>query len=238
MLSDASGSVTDTYIYDAFGTLIASTGTTSNNFLYAGEEFDPNLGLYYLRARYMNTSSGRFCTTDSYEGSVFDPASLHKYLYTHSNPIDNTDPSGKFEIAVQTQTISLLNILVNAIGIGLITIVFDKLAKRHAGRLQVQGKDLVSRFGSDTISYAWSQPSPLRAAVAIFELEHLRLQLTADQLDRRDEAFADAQRFIVNASAGGGTGPRKITFQNRFLSAKYNDARVDIEVLAGLAFVP
>ena len=37
--------VTDTYQYDAFGRLIASTGTTSNNFQYSGEQFDGNLGL-------------------------------------------------------------------------------------------------------------------------------------------------------------------------------------------------
>src|SRR5437867_6970352 len=40
--------VTDTYQYDAFGRLIASTGTTSNNFQYSGEQFDGNLGLQLL----------------------------------------------------------------------------------------------------------------------------------------------------------------------------------------------
>jgi RHS repeat-associated protein len=57
-----------TYDYDAFGNLIHSTGTTPNNYLFAGEQFDPDLGLYYNRARYLNTANGRFWSMDTYEG--------------------------------------------------------------------------------------------------------------------------------------------------------------------------
>jgi len=94
LLTDTSGNVTDTYDYDAFGNLIHSTGTTPNNYLFAGEQFDPDLNLYYNRARYLNISTGRFWSMDSYEGTRFDPTSLHKYLYTGGNPVDRTDPSG------------------------------------------------------------------------------------------------------------------------------------------------
>jgi hypothetical protein len=34
-----------TYDYDAYGNLIHATGTTSNNYLFAGEQFDPDLGI-------------------------------------------------------------------------------------------------------------------------------------------------------------------------------------------------
>ena len=93
-LADDSGNVTDKYVYDAFGNLISSYGSTKNDFLFAGEQFDPVTGLYYLRARYMNPSVGRFITMDSYEGSIDDPVSLHKYLYANANPVSNSDPSG------------------------------------------------------------------------------------------------------------------------------------------------
>ena len=59
-LTSQSGAVTDTYDYDAFGNLINSAGTTPNNYLFAGEQYDPALGLYYNRARYLNTITGRF----------------------------------------------------------------------------------------------------------------------------------------------------------------------------------
>ena len=93
-LADESGKVTDKYVYDAFGNLISSYGSTKNDFLFCGEQFDPVTGLYYLRARYMNPSVGRFITMDSYEGSIDDPVSLHKYLYANANPVSNSDPSG------------------------------------------------------------------------------------------------------------------------------------------------
>ena len=97
-LTDTAGVITDTYTYDAFGHLIASTGTTPNDYLYSGEQFDGHLGFYYLRARYMNTDSGRFWTQDTYEGVKEDPSSLHKYLYTNADPVNNVDPSGHFSI--------------------------------------------------------------------------------------------------------------------------------------------
>ncbi len=62
-LTDSTGAVTDTYTYDAFGNLISSTGTTPNHYLYAGEQFDSDLNLYYNRARYLDVRSGRFWTT-------------------------------------------------------------------------------------------------------------------------------------------------------------------------------
>jgi RHS repeat-associated protein len=94
-LINASGNPTgDTYTYDAFGTLIESSGTTVNAYLYCGEQYDADLGFYYLRARYLNPGSGRFWTMDSYEGNSSDPLTLHKYLYCHANPVNNIDPSG------------------------------------------------------------------------------------------------------------------------------------------------
>jgi RHS repeat-associated protein len=93
-LTNASGAVTDTYDYDAFGNLIHSTGTTPNNYLFAGEQFDPDLNLYYNRARYLNTGTGRFWSMDTDEGDDDDPGSLHKYLYAEGDAVDNLDPSG------------------------------------------------------------------------------------------------------------------------------------------------
>lgn len=67
--------VTDSYEYDAFGNQITHTGTAPNNMLYRGEEWDPDLGLYYLRARYCNPLTGRFMSRDPNGGKLFDPKS-------------------------------------------------------------------------------------------------------------------------------------------------------------------
>ncbi len=93
-LTSTTGAVTDTYDYDAFGNLIHSTGTTPNNYLFAGEQFDPDLNLYYNRARYLNVSTGRFWSMDSFEGALSDPLSLHKYVYCFGDGPDCIDRSG------------------------------------------------------------------------------------------------------------------------------------------------
>jgi RHS repeat-associated protein len=87
--------VADTYEYDAFGNKINSTGTTPNNYLYRGEQFDSDLGLYYLRARYYNPIAGRFMSRDPEEHSPMDPNQLHKYLYVGGDPVNWWDPTGR-----------------------------------------------------------------------------------------------------------------------------------------------
>ena len=94
-LTNLAGTVTDTYSYDAFGNILNSTGTTPNNYLYRGEQYDSDLGLYYLRARYYNPATGRFVERDPLDGYINVPATLHKYLYASGNPVNRIDPSGK-----------------------------------------------------------------------------------------------------------------------------------------------
>ncbi len=106
-LTSASAAITDTYTYDAFGNLISRTGTTSNDYLYSGEQLDASLGFYYLRARYMNPSSGRFWSMDSYEGASYSPiTTLHKYLYANLDPANVIDPSGHIGVGPKSLAMS------------------------------------------------------------------------------------------------------------------------------------
>jgi RHS repeat-associated protein len=75
--------------------LIYRGGATPNDYLYGGEQFDANLGFYYLRTRYMNPESGRFFSADSFAGNADDPVSLHKYLYADADPIDRNQSRGQ-----------------------------------------------------------------------------------------------------------------------------------------------
>jgi RHS repeat-associated protein len=93
-LVNASGSVTDTYAFDAYGDLLAHNGTTDNEFLFAGQIQDAS-GLYYLRARYYNPASGRFISQDPFSGYEKDPITLHRYLYAGDDPVDMVDPGGR-----------------------------------------------------------------------------------------------------------------------------------------------
>ena len=112
-LANESGKLTDTYTYDAFGNLLNSTGTTANNYRYCGEQFDSTTGLYYLRARYMDTSTGRFISMDTYQGTTADPISLHKYLYANSNPVTYSDPSGYMSLMGEVAVNAIIDIMIS-----------------------------------------------------------------------------------------------------------------------------
>jgi RHS repeat-associated protein len=94
-LTNSSGTPTDEYEYDAYGNSFTKQGTTPNNYLYRGEQFDSDLGLYYLRARYYNPATGRFLSRDPEDGKAIDPKTLHKYLYAAGNPVNMADPHGR-----------------------------------------------------------------------------------------------------------------------------------------------
>ena len=72
---------------------------------------DTETGLYYLRARYMNPATATFTSMDSYAGNIYDPASLHRYLYANANPVKYTDPSGHSPLASLTTAVSQLTVL-------------------------------------------------------------------------------------------------------------------------------
>jgi len=77
---------------------------------YRGEQYDPDLGLYYLRARYYNPATGRFLSRDPEDGKASDPASLHKYLYANGDPVNGVDRTGRadaYETAVLIVTVSI-----------------------------------------------------------------------------------------------------------------------------------
>jgi RHS repeat-associated protein len=101
-LTNSVGQVTDEYEYDAYGNSFTKSGTTPNNYLYRGEQYDPDLGLYYLRARYYNPATGRFLSRDPEAGQANDPRTLHKYLYAGGDPVNAVDPTGRDNVMAWT----------------------------------------------------------------------------------------------------------------------------------------
>ncbi len=52
-------------------------------------------GLVYLRARWYLPADGTFLSRDPFPGFTAMPYSQHPYQYGYSNPVSNTDPSGR-----------------------------------------------------------------------------------------------------------------------------------------------
>jgi len=92
------GTIAATYYYDAFGNILDQTGTATSNILYAGYQYDPETGLYYLNARMYDPVTARFIQEDSYLGSRNDALSLNLYTYCKNSPIRYSDPTGHREV--------------------------------------------------------------------------------------------------------------------------------------------
>jgi RHS repeat-associated protein len=90
-LSNAAGALANTYTYDSFGNLVASTGTLANSFRYTGREFDSETNLYYYRARYYDSAAGRFLSEDPIG---FGGGDVNLYAYVGGMATSRVDPSG------------------------------------------------------------------------------------------------------------------------------------------------
>ncbi len=92
--ADENGNIQNSYDYDIWGNPTLTIEQYSCSIRYAGEFFDKETGLYYLRARYYNPYTGRFISEDSYWGEDTNPLSLNLYTYCKNDPIQFVDPSG------------------------------------------------------------------------------------------------------------------------------------------------
>ena len=88
------GELENYYVYDIFGNTTLEGEQYPFQIRYAGEYYDKDAELYYLRARHYNPSTGRFVSEDSYQGNANQPLSLNLYTYCYNNPIRYVDPSG------------------------------------------------------------------------------------------------------------------------------------------------
>jgi len=93
-LTNSSGSVTDSYVYDAFGGSQAQSGSSTNSFRYVGRlgyYLGPDLAQMLLRARFYTPSSGRLISQDP---THYHSSEINLYLYGKNSPLINVDPSG------------------------------------------------------------------------------------------------------------------------------------------------
>ena len=135
LLMDGSGVLTDTWDYDAFGNVIARTGTTLNEFTYRGEQTETGSGFEYLRARWLDRTAGRFASRDA---PFMTEHPLHPYAYAAQDPVERTDPTGRFDVSGGLADFSVPNIALNQ------NWLHDTMGSTLPGNLPEQPPDLHS----------------------------------------------------------------------------------------------
>ncbi|MCT4565098.1 MAG: hypothetical protein N4A68_12410 [Maledivibacter sp.] len=143
---DGSGNIVNRYKYDEWGNILEETEQIENPIKYAGEYFDEESSMYYLRARYYDPVIGRFVSKDSYEGTLTNPLSMNQYMYCYNNPLMYVDPSGHNPILMKLVEIaetSLPQILNEA----------QMLVYQYGPEIQ-QGGQYVLEYGSEIVHTA------------------------------------------------------------------------------------
>jgi RHS repeat-associated protein len=115
VLTDQNKNVVGTYSYDAYGNTTSKTGAASTPLEFAGQYKDTESGLYWLRARYYDPSTGSFTSVDPLAS-----ATKAIYKYAGNSPSNATDPTGQktywsFSVECVTGDVSAVSGAVSAV---------------------------------------------------------------------------------------------------------------------------
>jgi RHS repeat-associated protein len=106
-ITDRNGQLIQHYAYSSFGKISRivdknNTDVTANPpvktaYSFTNREWDQDAGMYYYRARFYDPGIGRFIQEDPHPGATRIPITIHsKFIYALNNPVNLTDPDGKF----------------------------------------------------------------------------------------------------------------------------------------------
>jgi RHS repeat-associated protein len=99
-LTNGGGNIVEGYQYDAYGqqtvlqpdftTVVGTSSTVGNPYMYTGQRFDPETGLFYYRNRYYSAQLGRFLQRDP----LGEDTEINPYTYAADGPTKFVDPMG------------------------------------------------------------------------------------------------------------------------------------------------
>ena len=93
---DENGAVVWSADYKPFGGVNIATSEVGNNFRFAGQYYDQEIGIHYNWHRYYDPRTGRYLRSDP----IGLAGGINLYSYVLNNPINKIDPDAKFVISV------------------------------------------------------------------------------------------------------------------------------------------
>lgn len=89
------GAVVARFGYDVWGNQTRHEGAENTPIRHTGHYFDEESGLYYVAARYYDTSLGAFISEDPVQGIPERPITFNPYVAFNANPTGYVDPDGR-----------------------------------------------------------------------------------------------------------------------------------------------
>ena len=141
---DASGTVVATYAYDEWGNCTVQVLAADSNghaadspdhiaqvnpFRYRGYFYDGETGFYYLNSRYYDPETCRFLNADGYVQTGQGMLDKNMFAYGVNNPVNMSDPTGRFAISIPLTGIALWKIGVALVGLIGALVLADTVAR-------------------------------------------------------------------------------------------------------------
>jgi len=195
----------------------SSSGDTTP-FRFTTQEFDPETGLYYYGARYLDPRISRWMSVDPAMGEyvpapgqepsklggmggIYNTINMHVYHYAANNPVKYEDPDGRMvRYDYRNRNVPGSILTVDRSGNG-VTLIYWRLPPRPVVTPTTQSRiSMIAAYGDN---YG---PCTFRALLGIAETRVGR-PLTQNELDiARDRFYGDDSSWYVSGKKGGLVG--------------------------------
>jgi len=201
-------------IRNSYGHIYAMSASNIERYLFTGQEWNHEMGLYYYDARYYDPELGRFAGPDPYqlslsgEADLSDPQKLNYYTYVLNNPLKYTDPNGNIAIAAVPVVIGGYEALVG-ISCFVVGIVGGAAIYDQSSQLSQQIANMEAADSMSNVNYNYSSTVP----------KYPNTQLVAPEAVPASDSLNAA--FIAGTSAAATTATPSTntnTYQNSTVS--------------------
>lgn len=200
-LTNAAGAPTDSFDFTAFGIATGASGPSACPLLYAGQWRDPDSGLDYLRARWLDPGSGAFLGRDPLLGSLTAPATRHPYQYALNNPVNAFDPTGQFSMGSLMAGMSASSVLAN---MAISHMTFAILATRIIR--EVMGPGFALRYGAMGIISTTGNAEIIGQALDMYQKGNLLIAVASDLISLSNTVLSLTNTFVGLGKAVTGSG--------------------------------
>lgn len=102
LVTNDGGGMVASYYHEPFGKRINVTGAPLTSYasdvrgIFAGHDYDDDLGYINMKGRMYDPTLRRFLTTDPLVSNPLDAQAYNRYSYVSNDPVNRADPSGFF----------------------------------------------------------------------------------------------------------------------------------------------